>query len=195
MSLDAGVWGKLQDYIPLCNIYERLSNQELFRLRFVSKAWNDMAMQTLELKSYLVIIGQGSDEVCEDVYLNGVLSYDAASRKCTFKRQRFPLLYSGTGVAPFAVKGLIFCHHLENLEQRGVVNIHNKTWHAIPPAPEKSEHASATGMMVDTATRPYSFKVVVCSFDRTSQIYDSEPVMEHNILPVAAVGYGGCSRV
>lgn len=174
IALDAGVWGGLQDHIPLQIVYEKLPYQELFRLRVVCKAWNHAALQRLEPKPYFVIIAQGSYDYGDTKYVNGVLSFDVASEKYRFQQQRFSLPHSYSGPFPFEVEGLIFCLHPHNLRQQGVFNIHSKTWHAIPPAPKESEYRSAIGMMVDTSERPYSFKLVVGSLDTETQIYDSQ---------------------
>ena len=180
IALDAEVWSKLQDHISLKDVYEKLPYQELFRLRLVCKAWNHAALQRLEPKPYFVIIARCYDEGDDDVYMNGILSYDVASENYSFKQQHFPLdtplhptnaRYSSE---PFEVEGLIYCCHPDNLEQIAVFNIHNKTWHTIPPAPKHSEYRSAIGMMVDTSERPYSFKLVVGSLDTKTQIYDSQ---------------------
>ncbi|KAG0620505.1 hypothetical protein M758_4G221100 [Ceratodon purpureus] len=172
IELDAGVWGQLQHHIQLEDVYQKLPFEELFRLRVVCKAWNHAAKQRLEPKPFFVIIPQGRYEYGDTEYLNGVLCYDVASKKYSFKRQRFPIPYTKT--APFEVEGLIFCDHPDILKQQGVFNIHNKTWHAVPPAPKESEYRSAIGMMVDTSKRPYSFKLVVGSLDTKTQIYDSQ---------------------
>jgi hypothetical protein len=170
VTLDAEVWGKLQDHISLHVVYDKLSHKDLLRLRLVCKAWNHAALQRLEPKPYFVTIQVGDDEMI----LNGILYYDVTSEKFSYKRQqRPPLRYEGE-LAPVVVDGLIFCNHPNIKDEQGVFNVHTKTWHAIPPVPEGSDSKSVCGMVVDTAERPYSFKLVVGSCDKKTQIYDSK---------------------
>ncbi|KAG0601678.1 hypothetical protein M758_11G131200 [Ceratodon purpureus] len=170
--LDAGLWGKLQEHIKLQQVYEKLPPEDLFRLRLVCKAWNHAAMHRLEPKPYFLTIA--TKAITRKGYLDGVLSYDAASKKFSFKRLKFPLNHPPSGEPPFEVEGLIFCHHPKYTNQQGVFNIHNRTWHAVPQAPETSKHKSAIGMMVDTSEMPYTFKLVIGSVDKKTQVYDSK---------------------
>jgi hypothetical protein len=171
VPLDAEVWGKLQDHISLQVVYDKLSHKDLLRLRLVCKEWNHAALQRLEPKPYFVTIQFGEVEQL----LNGILSYDVTSEKFSYKRQqRPPLRYKEGELAPVVVDGLIFCNHPNIKDEQGVFNVHTKTWHAIPPAPEGSDSKSVCGMVVDTSERPYSFKLVVGSCDKKTQIYDSK---------------------
>jgi F-box interacting protein len=180
-TLDAELWGKLQDYIPLHIVYEKLPLEDRLRLRVVCKAWNLSALERVEPKPYFVTIALGYTQGPDVTYLNGLVKYDGEfsfelqpfrlyrGRECEYEcRRGFAL------VLPLEVEGLIICCHPYDSDQQGVYNVHTKTWHAVPPAPETSDFSSICGMMVDTSERPYVFRLVVGSVDKKTQIYDSK---------------------
>lgn len=175
-TLDAEVWGALQNHIPLHTVCEKLPILDRLQLRVVCKAWNHSVLQRLEPKPYFVIITAGCvSAMGTKSYSNGLVKYDVATGKFSFERLPFPLRYSVLNhrLPPFEVDGLIFCYDPDALNQQCVFNVHTKTWHIVPPAPETSDFYSICGMMVDTSEKPYSFKLVLGSPDKKTQIYDS----------------------
>jgi hypothetical protein len=181
-TLDAELWGKLQGYIQLHIVYEKLPLEDRLRLRVVCKAWNHSALQRVEPKPYFVTLARGYTKEPDWTYLNGLVKYNVASGGFSFELQPFRLIRARepicergfARVLPLEVEGLIICHHPHDLDQQGVYNVHTKTWHPIPPAPETSSFFSVCGMMVDSSERPYSFRLVVGSVDKRTQIYDSK---------------------
>lgn len=177
-TLDAELWGKLQDYIPIHIVYEKLPLEDRLRLRIVCKAWNYSALQRVEPKPYFVTIALGFTKGPDVTYMNGLVKYDG---EFSFEHQPFRLYHVAklaprglARVLPLEVEGLIICSHPHDLNQHGVYSIHTKTWHAVPPAPETSKVLSMCGMMVDTSKRPYAFRLVVGRVDKRTQIYDSK---------------------
>lgn len=86
-TLDAELWGKLQDHIPLHVLYEKLPLKHRLRLRIVCKAWYRSSLQRLESKSYFVTIAVGHSRASDGLYRNGLVKYDVASQKFSFRRQ------------------------------------------------------------------------------------------------------------
>lgn len=125
-QLDARVWGKLQDHIPLQYIHEKLPYKEFFRLSEICKSWKQASPQRVEPKPYFVTMIVGSAKVRDDKfeYLNGILTYDVDTGRSSWRRQHFVL----DGNPPLEVEGLIYCNHPDKPGQKAVFSIHSRTW-------------------------------------------------------------------
>jgi hypothetical protein len=176
--MDADIWSNLQDYIPLQLIYEKLSQNDLSRLCLVSKEWNHASLQrVLPKNSFVTIItwARNEGEDWDDHYLNGIITCDINNvHSLTFQNERFRLRPKECYVPPFEVEGFILCHHPDNIQERGVFNVHTQTWHVIPEAPNKSDTISVCGLIVDTIVKPFTFKLIEGCLDIATQIYDSQ---------------------
>lgn len=58
-TMDAGIWGRLQNHISLRKVPERLPSKDFFRLSAVSKAWHRVTLERLESKPYVVTLVSG----------------------------------------------------------------------------------------------------------------------------------------
>ena len=188
--LDAELWGRLQDHIPLDMVCEKLPFEDRFQLRVVCKSWHQIALQRLEPKPYFPNIAARYSGKPTVLYLNGLVKYDVASGELSFERlpyclyRPFYLRYGFNRGLYSEVEGLMLCQHPDMSavdEHLAVFNIHTKTLHTVPPPPDfrkEFDRYEMVGvdrlMMVDTSERPYTFKLVLGRVHCKTHIYDSK---------------------
>jgi hypothetical protein len=178
-GMDAELWGELQRYVDLKEVFAKLPLREFFQLRLVCKEWNRLAsdQQFLEEsfkrpipKPYFVVNAYSSGRR----KLTCLLTYDAASKRWSSTRlPSFLNLYSGDLVT----EGLLHSyHHLrENPEQ--VFNIHTRVFHTLPeplqfPEPNLPTPFPFRAMAVDTSQ---TFQLILSESSKNPpQIYSSK---------------------
>lgn len=172
-SMGPKLWGTLQSYLDLKNIYVRLPIEDFFRLRLVCKEWNRLASDREFLEStfttpiakpYFLVIAASWIEK-----LHGLLSFDASSRRWNWTR--LPSLDYRSGI--LEVKGLVYSYNYNSEQQ--VFNAHTRVCHRLPlPAEVSSSNDPFVGLRVDTSVIPYAFQVLYASSDICTQIFDSK---------------------
>lgn len=185
-DMNAELWGELQHYIDLKEIFAKLPLREFFQMRLVCKDWNRLASDRNFLESFQNPIPMPYFVV--NAYSSGrrkltcLLTYDASSRRWSSTRLPSSLdLYSGDLVS----EGLLHSYyHLRDNEEQ-VFNIHTRTFHTLPEALQYSEIRDNTpvpaspfpfrAMAVDTSARPHTFQLILgASSKNPPQVYSSK---------------------
>lgn len=184
-SMDARLWGGLQNHIDLAMVYVKLPIGDFFRLRGVCKEWDRLASDRAFLEETF------KEPIAKPYFVVGtwkmnsrLLAYDGAFRR-----------WSWTRVPPseFQVQGVF----VENFGSRRVFNVHTRVLWDPPPPPKtvpsfpspmsgSSDDDDSSlapwdplvqeplmGMTVDTSVWPYTFQVILGDDVIETRIYDS----------------------
>ena len=183
--MDARLWGELQRYIDLKEIFGKLPMWEFFQLRLVCKDWNRLASDRTFLaesfrdpipKPYFVVnaysVGRRK--------LACLLTYDASSRRWSSTRlPSFLDLYSGDLVTG----GLIHSYHHLRVNQERVFSVHTRTSHTLPEPlqfessvnPLPTSPFPFRAMAVDATVTPHTFQLILSESSKNPpQIYNSK---------------------
>lgn len=166
------LWGNLQRHIGLENIYAKLPFRQFFQLRLVCKEWDRLASDAVFLNStyknfllpepYFVLDADGPDGK-----VRGLLARDPRSNQWTWTR-----LPNGNEF--WSVAGLALSTARKSEFSRFVFNLHTRHIFLLPqPLEQTLELYPFSGMEVDTAVRPYQYKIMQGNDDVPTQIYDS----------------------